>query len=132
MRKGCCGSGILSFFSLISLTSCAIYQQEFDCPPPVGVPCTSVTDLESMVVETSKGPDLFLPLERESDEKSACSQETPVTDVCSSLKRKVWICHHLTEDGCNVQGHYIYQTQLPNCQTDKDCLAPCDLESHSK
>jgi hypothetical protein len=78
--------------SLACLTSCAMYQQDFDCPPPCGVPCTSVTDLESMVLETNQGPDLFLP-----------NQESTITRICTALNRKVWI-----SDGC-AQGYYIYQ-----------------------
>ena len=47
----------------IFLSACSIYKQEFDCEPPKGVPCTSETDLEAMIIETNKGPDLFLPVE---------------------------------------------------------------------
>jgi hypothetical protein len=98
-----------AFFILFFLTSCAIYQQDFDSSPPLGISCTSETDLESMVVETKKGPDLFVPIEREIESKTRwayCKSQ----DGCATLNRKVWICHHLTDDGCCIQGHYIYQT----------------------
>jgi hypothetical protein len=52
---------LFNFLNLLFLTSCAIYSKEFDCLPSLGVPYTSETDLESMVIETNKGPDLFVP-----------------------------------------------------------------------
>ena len=107
---------LICFVTVISLTSCAIYQQEFDCPPPSGVSCTSVTDLESMIVETDKGPDLFLPLYKRCDLEPACPcrkyQNAPVQRIYSALHRKVWICPHCTEEGGAVQGHYIYPSQM--------------------
>lgn len=104
--------------SFLSFTSCAIYKQDFDCPPPCGVPCTSETDLESMVVETNRGPDLFVP----EDSECLCScRKCKKAAIPFSLNRKIWICHHLTEEGCGVQGHYIYQTN--SCG-----LEVCDLE----
>ena len=117
---------LFGFLSLLSLTSCAIYQQEFDCPPPCGVPCTSETDLESRVVETNKGPDLFVSIDKES--YCPCRKCKESMRFCSALNRKVWICHHLTEDGCSFQGHYVYQAQDPNYLTTPSCSDPCELE----
>jgi len=77
---------------LFTLSSCAIYQPDFDCPVPCGVPCCSVTDLESMVEEQKQGADLFLP-----------QQESAVNRICAAFKRKVWIA-----DG-TCQGCYLYQ-----------------------
>jgi hypothetical protein len=82
---------------VLSLTSCAMYQQDFDYSPPRGVPCTSQTDLEKMIIETDKGPDLFVPTENESDRIIA--------------NRKVWICPYTNEEGCRFMGHYICQKQ---------------------
>lgn len=121
MSKSCYSHILLGFLSLLSFTSCAIYQQEFDCPPPCGVPCTSETDLESMIVETTKGPDLFVPRDQECHCSCRKCKEVPAA-IC--LNRKVWICQQLTEDGCAIQGHYIYQTP----QTTPCCLEDCDLE----
>lgn len=78
----------------LTLNSCAIYQQEFDCPPPCGVPCTSVTDLESMVVETENGPDLFLP-----------EQESVVERISNAFKHKVWMPSECSD------GYYLYKTE---------------------
>lgn len=49
------------FFLLVGLTSCSsIYENNFDCQPCRGVPCTSVTEIESMIVETSVGENVFI------------------------------------------------------------------------
>ena len=58
---------IAHFMLVIPLifASCSIYRQQFDCPPDPGVPCTSVSDLEQMIVETQEGPDLFLGINPE-------------------------------------------------------------------
>ena len=83
----------LLFTFLVLLPSCAIYRKQFDCPPDQGVPCTSLTDLEQMIVETDHGPDLFLTGE-------------PV--ACKTLCKKVWISADYLPDGRWVPGHYIY------------------------
>ncbi len=43
---------------LLCLTSCSMYQKDFDCPPGKGVSCTSVTTLEKMIIETPSGEDV--------------------------------------------------------------------------
>jgi len=78
------------------LSSCAIYRQKFDCPPDPGVPCTSVTDLEQMIIETDSGPDIFV---------SNSSQGCRGAQICR--KNKVWIAGYKTCDGCWIPGHYI-------------------------
>lgn len=100
---------LLSFL----MSSCAMYKQEFDCPPPQGIPCTSETDLEAMIIEIDSGADLFLPLSEEG--KLFCSKRhiTPAERVCAALDRKVWVCRQFTKDGYSVQSHYIYQTISP-------------------
>lgn len=82
------------FIILFFLSSCAVYRQQFDCPPDCGVPCTSVTDLEQMIVETDKGPDIFL-----SNPADQCS-------VC--MRKKIWINECQYPDGRWIPGHYIY------------------------
>jgi len=108
---------IISFL----ISSCSIYKQEFDCEPPIGVPCTSETDLEAMIVETNKGPDLFLPVEKE-EYKLPCTKRTkiPTERIAASLSRKVWFCNQSSEEGYHVQGHYIYQAVSP-INTEDDC-----------
>lgn len=83
---------IISLLFLCFLTSCAVYRQRFDCPPDPGVPCTSVTDLEQMIVETGKGPDMFI---------NSAPQ-------CKGGKRKIWINTYRSPNGKCIPGHYIY------------------------
>lgn len=87
----------LASLSLV-LSSCAMYRQDFDCPPEMGVPCTSVTDLEAMVVDTKKGPDLFLG----NDPKGICQgslEEPPLGSI------RFWKCKS-KECGHEYLGHY--------------------------
>ena len=91
-----------------------MYKQEFDCHVPQGVPCTSETDLESMVIDTSQGPDIFLPPQVE-DTAISCHKrkQCPAQRFTSALGRKVWMCDQTLGEGGYIQGHYIYQTTLP-------------------
>lgn len=82
------------FLTLMTfLSSCAVYKRQFDCPPDQGVPCTSVTDLEQMIVETPSGPDLFL-----STLPASCS---------TACRKRVWIQEAYAPDGRWIPGHYI-------------------------
>lgn len=82
---------ILIALSLL-FSSCSIYRQKFDCPPDPGVPCTSVTDLEQMIIETDLGPDIFVG-------SQGCTQ------ICR--KNRVWIAGRRNEFGCWIPGHYV-------------------------
>jgi len=89
-----------------------MYKQDFECPIPKGVPCTSETDLEAMIVETNQGADLFIPVIKKectcrSKKKISCSENNVLP-----LIRKVWICQQATDDDY-IQGHYIYQALAP-------------------
>lgn len=54
-------TNILLGIILTGLTSCKVYNSHFECPPSPGVPCTPLTTLEKMIVETPEGnPDIFL------------------------------------------------------------------------
>jgi hypothetical protein len=78
------------------LCSCQTYRSNFDCQPGCGVPCTSVTEIERMIVETpDESPDIFLGYL-----PSPCSET-------SCLVRKVWIAEKELLSGMIVEGHYI-------------------------
>jgi hypothetical protein len=79
-------------FALLLLPSCAVYRRQFDCPPEEGVPCTSVSDLEQMIVETECGPDLFLTAE----------------PVCLPARKRVWMNACYAPDGRWIPAHYVY------------------------
>lgn len=91
----------------ILLTSCGVYQRDFDCPPGVGVPCTSVTDIEAMIIETECGPDLFLGAQ-----ETCCTCKTQPKSCCNGKDYtkplgKVWICPQTDIHGNNIDGHYM-------------------------
>lgn len=84
------------------LESCAIYRGQFDCPPDRGEPCTSVSELESRIIETNHGPDIFL-------------RSKPIAKSCrlkSLPKRKIWInpCNRsslsTTKTSLNIWRHH--------------------------
>lgn len=103
------------------LCSCSIYKQQFDCPPPAGIPCASVTEIESMIVETEKGADLILKPEVEANnhcfwcgtQKTGCSFPSKK----SKCNRKIWICSQKKE-GCLIKGHYFQNSDTPNSSPD--------------
>ncbi len=87
---------IVPFFLL---ASCSTYSKNFDCPPSPGMPCTSVTDIEQMVVETKSGPDIF---------GINTSEANPNTNGCSE---RIWIA---TDCG---KGYYIpLDPEVPCCK----------------
>ena len=98
--------GVLSLL----LSSCAIYKQQFDCPPPAGIPCASVTEIESMIVETEKGPDLIVKPEVEEDNHCFwCGAQKPglaFPSKSSTCSPKVWICSQ-KKGGCLMKGYYF-------------------------
>jgi hypothetical protein len=84
-------------------TSCNAYRSQFDCCPSKGVPCTSVSKIESMIVETQEGSDIFVGLEtpgRSYWKSKALKCGKPIT--------KVWIADAIDADGNYICGHYIY------------------------
>lgn len=101
----------IKLWLLLSLcTSCQIYRSHFDCPPGQGVPCTPVSTLEKMIMETPEGnPDIFLgfvPEIAETDIKTdACAQQENQKGGC--LKR-IWIEGTYLSCGSYVEGHYLY------------------------
>jgi conjugal transfer pilus assembly protein TraV len=86
---------------LFFLASCNTYKQSFDSCPGRGVPCTSVSDIESMVVETTKGPDVFLPNENRT--------KRPVSSRTSAFESRILILDN-PQDLCG-DGHYIYLSE---------------------
>lgn len=92
--------------AILFFSSCSIYERNFDCFPAEGVPCTSVTDLEAMIIETQEGPDIFPPKEL----KCACpicKQEYIRGLKSTPSKKAIWICGPSSEC-CLTSGYYIY------------------------
>lgn len=97
--------------SALLLTSCQTYKSTFDCPPGEGIPCTSVSEIQKMIIETPDGgPDIFLgkiPSRTCSDcSKKRCRTHSGRTGANSEMKR-IWV-EGLESDCSSVQGHYIY------------------------
>ena len=96
---------------LILLTSCKMYSSQFDCPPSEGIPCTSVSEIQKMIIETPEGgPDIFLgkvPRVSCTDcSKKRCKTHSGKSSANSQIK-KIWV--EGNESGYpSVQGHYIY------------------------
>ncbi|PJD94538.1 MAG: hypothetical protein CK425_11195 [Parachlamydia sp.] len=70
-------------------TSCQSYRTVFDCPPGEGVPCTSVTQIEKMIIESDEGPDIFV--------------REKMSPYCA---KKIWVNEN--PDECGSKGYYIY------------------------
>ena len=111
-----------SLFSILGglslfLSSCSIYNQQFDCPPPSGIPCASVTEIESMIVETDQGSDLIIkPEVNELNHCFWCGSQnsgSAYPSTSSKCNRKVWICNQ-KEDGCLVKGYYFQKLDVEN------------------
>lgn len=106
-----------SFLSLLILTvsSCSIYKQQFDCPPPAGIPCASVTEIESMIVETDQGADLIIkPEVEEKNHCLWCGAQKPGSAFPSKIPHcdtKLWICSQ-SQNGYLKNGHYFQKSDI--------------------
>lgn len=102
---------------LVALSSCSIYKQQFDCPPPAGISCASVTEIESMIVETDKGADLLVTPEIE--EQKGCfwcgNKKSRSTLNMSNCQNKIWICGQ-QKPGYMTKGYYLKAD---------NCVQPC-------
>jgi hypothetical protein len=87
----------------ITLTSCSIYKRDFDCPPVEGVPCTPVTTLEKMIVETPAGEEAFtgcVPKLVEIENRPSCKNAANTQDA--PFQRRIWMSPK------NGEAVYIY------------------------
>lgn len=83
-----------------------MYRSNFECPIPEGTPCTSVTQIESMIVERKEGPDLFV-LTDEND----CTCAYPKIMRCASLskkKRRIWLSSHTGPNEVPIKGRNVF------------------------
>ena len=99
----------LFFFS----QSCAVYQQDYDCPAEKGVGCKSLTQIEKMIKVNKEGPNDFIPLQKDHLPTSkACCKTYPKRKsqifATSPIVKRVWVDTHTTEEGHKVQGHFVY------------------------
>ena len=98
---------------LISLTSCAGIRTHWSCAPARGVPCTPVSEIEAMIIESDHGPNIFLG--SETDEKPQPDKIGPNgTTPLSPIIHRVWISEKV-ERGEYHKGHYLYLN--PECRS---------------
>jgi len=78
---------------LCLMTSCAMYERNFDCPPPKGVCHAPVSTLEKMIVETPCGEDAFTGCIAKLPEKDAgpICRRTLSEEVPEPFQRRIWI-----------------------------------------
>jgi hypothetical protein len=89
-----------------------MYKKDFDCPPGEGIPCTSVTTLEKMIVESPCGPDIFLgcvPKLVDVQVNPACKC-TSDNYVHPSFQRRIWISK---TDADNQPVYYYFPEENP-------------------
>lgn len=106
-----------SLFFLLLTTSCQVYQTNFDCPPCDGVPCTSVTEIQKMIIETPEGgPDIFLGKYANSSCEAETTCDTEKGSNRPKGKRRIWVEKEDTERS-HTTGHFIYFEPLEGeCQ----------------
>jgi conjugal transfer pilus assembly protein TraV len=103
---------ILMGIFLLLLSSCSVYKQQFDCPPPEGIPCASVTEIEAMILETESGADLLVVPEQEKENGCFwCGHQKKNYSKNSNCKNiKVWICPEKMNE-CDSKGYYLQRDQ---------------------
>lgn len=99
------------FILFILCSSCgSSYKHNFDCPPSPGIPCTSVSEIQKMIIETPEGgPDIFtgkIPSNAcEKCNRKRCRVHSTGGD--NAQVKRIWV------SGCDcgdskVEGHFIY------------------------
>ncbi|MDB2613577.1 hypothetical protein N9Y92_00270 [Chlamydiales bacterium] len=94
---------------LVSLFGCCRPQPCPECPIPCGIPCTSLSEIDAMVIETPDGePDIFTG-QKIRGRKTPCKRRR---SSCSSKKSdeigRIWIEGSSNQKGDYIEGHYIY------------------------
>lgn len=96
---------VLSLVIGCLMSSCQVYQAQFDCCPGRGVPCASLTEIEKLIVETEEGPDLFL-----GNPKTDSYWKQDATKYIHTSNGRIWIEQKITQEGCEC-GHYLYLSE---------------------
>lgn len=94
---------IVSFLLLSS--SCQVYKSSFEYVPEEGIPCKSVTEIESMIVESESGPNFILDTEQDSQ---TVIRKSNSGSSKSKKSKRIWIEESRKSSGLKVDGHYIY------------------------
>lgn len=95
--------------AVLASSCCQTYRSCFDWCPRCGVPCRSVTEIESMIVETNNGPDIFL-----GNPRTTPARWVEMVSHCTKTSnRKVWISESQDNEGIRISGHYVYLQTNP-------------------
>lgn len=100
------------FCLLAVFTSCSMYKKDFDSCAGKGTPCTSVSTLEEMILESPCGPDTFLgcvprPVDVKQDPICKC---TTYSEPEAPFQRRIWI------SSTNEKPAYIYFSEDLQCE----------------
>jgi hypothetical protein len=107
----------LSILALCCATvSCSPYKATFDCAPPTGVGCKSVSQIEASIIEREEGANLFLLRGSPSDckgckksEKKQSVKHVAERPVSGSVRvERIWFSESKSPAGNQVEGHYVY------------------------
>lgn len=96
---------ILLVSLLLLSSSCQVYKSSFEYVPEEGIPCKSVTEIESMIVESESGPNFIL--ETDHDAQTVIRKSNSRSSKSEKSKR-IWIEESQKSSDLRVEGHYIY------------------------
>lgn len=78
-----------------------MYKSHFDSPPGEGIPCTSVTGIESMIIENEIGSDVLAGAQT-GTWKNLVPPRPP------GQPYKIWMADVDSDCGCHIDSHFIY------------------------
>ena len=94
------------YLFLIFLQSCQVYKSDFGSPPDKGISNKSLSEIDSMVIESDgTGPDVLV--ERDSHLDQLIKRPSCHCEVRSGNQR-IWVPPRTAADGSVVGGYFIY------------------------
>ena len=91
--------------SVAILSSCGIYQSQFDCPAGEGVGCQSVNEVLGMIVDKEEGEDLFIqdPLQADAFRAAERKKRKPKVIVEEDAQHKLHLSKELSGESVLIQ-----------------------------
>ncbi len=88
---------LIVFLVPFLLSGCQVYRSNFDCTPGKGIPCRSVSEIEAMIAETTKGPDILLEQTLDSlvEVRGCCAQKRIWVAPCQDFTGEIVPAHYL-------------------------------------
>jgi hypothetical protein len=97
---------LIGFLALLS--ACSLYRNGFDCAPGRGMPCSSVSQIEAQVIETTQGPDIFLS-SGQGDLGVLSLMGSGIRNQC--LPKRIWVAPRIRENGLIQHAYYVEQVK---------------------